>query len=180
MALLDISILSILFRFKAISGIQFSMVFAGNFIFFWIFNNVFPDIPINNHIPIIKMETFESREISEWIWLRDYFDAFRDQTILKNFFQNNLIPSLSILCSSFFYTLGLKWHRKVKWALISGMMHFAVFIAFPLIENRIFDGLVYKVNMPFLYFGLFFYFVGYAICKFFLYLKKKYFIINDK
>lgn len=172
MVLLDLIVLALLFRFKVINGMQLALIFVGNFIFIWYFNNIFPDIPITNHIPMIRIEEFESRGISEWIWLRYYFEAFNDSNILILFLQNSLIPSLSMLGTSFFYTLGVKWHQKIKWVLISGLLHSAVFIAFPLIENRIFDGLVYMVNMPFFYLGFIFYLIGHFACQLFLHLKK--------
>ncbi len=174
LSILDLIVLFILFRFKVIKGSQIPLILIGNIIFFWYFNQIFKSIPLANHTPLISLEEMTERG-SEWDFLH-YYDLrliFNDSEWF-NFYFYRCLPTLSMVGVSFFYTLGLKWHRKIRWALVSCLVSSSVFILFPLIENRIWGGLVDHVCLPLMYLCIFFYIIGYLLCRLFLFLLKKY------
>lgn len=174
LSVLDLLILFTMFRFKVISGKQVLLIFIGNFLFFWCFNQIFTNIPIVNHTPTMTLEEMRERG-SEWYFL--HYINFSDILADPGWYEGQLyeaLPTLSVIGVSFFHTLALKWHRRVKWALVSCLVCASVFVLFPVIENRLWGGFIARVNMPFVYLCLFFYIIGYFLCRLFLFLMKKY------
>lgn len=180
MAVLDLMLLLILFSLKVINAKQMIFLFIGNLIVIWYFNRMFPDIPVANHFPTISMDDFATYGISEWILLSNYSGILKDSELFVSFLSGCFIPSVSMVGASFFYTMCFKWHGKIRWAAIAGLVNVGIFVVFPLIENRIFNGLVYRVNLPYVYFGFIAYIIGFLLGKSFLALKKKYKAIKQE
>lgn len=175
-------ILFILFRFKAVKGKQIPLILIGNIFFFWFFNQVFIFIPIADYTPLTTFDMMTELNISEWEFLSNYDLNYilNDSEWLSWYLHEEWLPTLAMIGVSFFYTLGLKWHRKIKWALVSCLANALVFVLFPLIENRIWGGLVGYVKLPLIYLSVIFYLIGYLLCRLFLFLMKKFRQIKEK
>lgn len=176
LSVISLAVLLILLKLKVIKEKQIPFILMGNILFFWYFNRVFTGIPLADHTPLLSFEKMAERGLSEWTFLHysDLNSILSDPELFERYMHEEWLPTLSMIGASFFYTLGLKWHRKIKWALAACLVSISVFVLFPLIENRIWGGLVYYVEMSPRYLCIVFYIVGYLLCRLFLYFVKRF------
>lgn len=173
-AIIDLIILSIVLRFKGINVKQFVSLLFGNVVAIIYFNWQFPDIPLSNFTPVVSLdELLESDAYSQWIFAHQYITNICNSEMLFNFILKFVLPGFGVALIGFVYTLGFKKHQHFIFVLLIALLHSFVFFAFPIFENLIWQGLVFRVNLPFCYCIFLFYIIGFGIAKLILKISKK-------